>query len=142
MAQALSAHLLAAEGSGSSPARLAAARATTAAVLLEGVHVARAHSHREQLALGVALPELLRARGGRVRLVVLDSVAFHFRHGFGADYGARTRALLAHGLALLRASVEHDCAVVVVNQVGAGPVLCACVRAVHVCSVCVLCGCS
>ncbi|KAJ1623456.1 P-loop containing nucleoside triphosphate hydrolase protein [Pavlovales sp. CCMP2436] len=115
MARALSAHLVsAAERSGSAD-ELAAARRTTPEAMLDGVHVSRVHSHREQLALARALPSFLDAHP-LVRLVVIDSIAFHFRHGFD-DYAARTRTLLAHALVLLRVAVQRDLAVVVINQV-------------------------
>lgn len=83
--------------------------------LLGAIHVFRVVSTSEQVAVGESLSQFLSAHP-RVRLVVLDSVAFHFRHGFD-DYSQRTRLLLAHGLTLLRCAVQHRIAAVVVNQV-------------------------
>lgn len=70
---------------------------------------------REQVALARSLPAFLQT-APRVRLIVIDSVAFHFRHGFD-DYAARTRTLLAHALQLLRVAVQYELAVVLINQV-------------------------
>lgn len=45
-----------------------------------------------------------------MRLVVLDSVAFHFRGGF-EDMAARTRALAQLAQTLMRLAEAHDAAV-------------------------------
>lgn len=115
MARALCTHLRAAAAHSGSAADLAAAQRVSASGLLDGIHVCRVHSHREQVALVRMLPAFLAAHP-LVRLVVVDSIAFHFRHGFD-DYGARTRLLLSHALALLRVAVRHALAVLLVNQV-------------------------
>jgi hypothetical protein len=47
--------------------------------------------------------------GAQVRLVVLDSVAFHFRADWG-DMAARTRALAQLAQALMRLAEAHDAA--------------------------------
>ncbi|KAJ0409703.1 hypothetical protein ATCC90586_007492 [Pythium insidiosum] len=52
----------------------------------------------------------------KVRLIVIDSVAFHFRHGF-EDYAQRARALDTTALLLQRLAAQHDIAIVIVNQV-------------------------
>ena len=48
-------------------------------------------------------------RGRQVRLVVLDSVAFHFRADF-EDMAARTRVLAQLAQALMRLAEAHDAA--------------------------------
>jgi RAD51-like protein 2 len=77
--------------------------------LLEDIHVFRARDHTEQLALMYTLPTFLQQHG-RVRLVVVDSAAFHFRHDFD-NWALRSRLL--HGMAqsLLRMALEHSLAV-------------------------------
>lgn len=115
MAQALCAHLQAAAQRSGNPSDIAAAQRTSPSAMLDQIYVSRVHSHREQVALARSLPAFLERNPG-VRLVVVDSVAFHFRHGFD-DYAARTRTLLAHALQLLRVAVEYNLAVVLINQV-------------------------
>ncbi|MCO5610719.1 hypothetical protein L7F22_064960 [Adiantum nelumboides] len=51
-----------------------------------------------------------------VKLVVIDSVTFHFRHGF-EDMALRTRLLSSMGQKLMRLSELCEVAVVLVNQV-------------------------
>ncbi|CAI7867817.1 unnamed protein product [Closterium sp. NIES-54] len=52
----------------------------------------------------------------QVKLVVIDSVTFHFRHGF-TDMGLRSRLLASIARELLAIADEHNVAVVLVNQV-------------------------
>lgn len=115
MAAALRSHLASAAKHSSAPAQHAAASQVSVHALLSAVHVFRVHSSTEQVALGHALSSFLEGNP-RVKLLVLDSVAFHFRHGFD-DYGARTRALLAHALVLLKCAARFGIALVLVNQV-------------------------
>ena len=51
-----------------------------------------------------------------VRLVVVDSIAFHFRHDMD-NAALRTRRLLSFAQMLNRAATRHNFAAVVVNQV-------------------------
>ena len=65
------------------------------------------------------LPALLAADPG-VRLVIVDSVAFHVRAApRGAGPAARARALAADGARLARVAREYGVAVVVTNPVAA-----------------------
>ena len=57
---------------------VAALPAFTRDRLLAGIHVFRAHDQTELLSIVANLPAFLAQRAA-VRLVVLDSVAFHFR---------------------------------------------------------------
>ena len=57
---------------------MAALPAFTRDRLLAGIHVFRAHDQTELLSIVANLPAFLAQRAA-VRLVVLDSVAFHFR---------------------------------------------------------------
>jgi RAD51-like protein 2 len=51
----------------------------------------------------------------QVKLVVIDSVAFHFRQDF-RDMALRTRLLNGMAQQLLRLAAENELAVVLVNQ--------------------------
>jgi len=87
-----------------------------AAAFLPGIHVMRAHDHVEQLAAVAALPDILRQHP-RVKLVVLDSVAFHFRHGASStDFGKRTRLLASMAQKLNEIAHKNGVAVVLMNQ--------------------------
>ena len=102
----------------------------SAAALLANVAYARVTSLAALTeAILEGLPALLRQRaaaapGGRggadaplpIRLVVIDSLAFHFRAAGDLDGGERARRLAALGVALTRLAQAHDCAVVVTNH--------------------------
>jgi Rad51 len=62
-----------------------------AELLLSRIYVYRVHNYLEQLAAINLLPRFLREHPN-TRLVVVDSVSFHFRHGF-ADSSTRNRCL-------------------------------------------------
>jgi RAD51-like protein 2 len=51
----------------------------TPRAILEGIHVIRVHDEAAQTATLLSLEERLKQRPGRIRLVVVDSVAFHVR---------------------------------------------------------------
>ncbi|CAI5490312.1 unnamed protein product, partial [Closterium sp. Naga37s-1] len=99
------------------PGAVSAAVASKAsrAAALAGVHYLRVYDHTEQTALVHSLPHLL-ALHPKVKLVVIDSVTFHFRHGF-TDMGLRSRLLASMARELLAIANEHNVAVVLVNQV-------------------------
>ncbi|KAJ3178499.1 DNA repair protein rad51c [Geranomyces variabilis] len=86
----------------------------TIETMLSRIHFFRVHSHVEQVALINQLDEFL-ASHPKIKLIVIDSIAFHFRQKF-ADMGQRTRLL--NGMAQrLRALAENrDVAVVMTNQ--------------------------
>ncbi len=96
-----------------------AAAAFTPDAVLSRIHVFRAHDAPTQAALCAALPVLCAARP-RVRLIVLDSVAFHYRQTVG-DFAARARALAGTFAGLLRLAAANGIAVVVTNQVTTKP---------------------
>ncbi|KAL2609133.1 hypothetical protein R1flu_027706 [Riccia fluitans] len=60
--------------------------------------------------------EKFMAEHSEVRLIVIDSVTFHFRQGFD-DMALRTRLLSTLSQKLMALAQQHDLAVVVVNQV-------------------------
>eukprot|EP00727_Mastigamoeba_balamuthi_P009058 m51a1_g4775 hypothetical protein (280) ;mRNA; r:28828-30041 len=82
--------------------------------VMQGTHVLRPRGHRELLGVVHALPVMLQ-RLPRVRLVVLDSLAFAVQHEI-EDTGLRVRLLATIGQLLLRVAQEHNLAVVVMNQ--------------------------
>ena len=86
----------------------------TAESLMRGVHVFRVFDHVEQLAVIAFLPSFLAAHP-RVRLLVLDSVAFHFRRGFD-DFSVRSRLLASMAQQLIAVARQRQMAVVAINQ--------------------------
>jgi RAD51-like protein 2 len=93
-----------------------AVRGPTVEEMMRGIHVFRVFDHVEQLAVLRSLPSFL-ASHPRVRLVVVDSIAFHFRRGFSADFSTRARLLAAMAQQLIRTAADHHLAVVAINQV-------------------------
>ncbi|KAL6062925.1 DNA repair protein rad51c [Balamuthia mandrillaris] len=83
--------------------------------ILSNVHLYRVHDYIEQLALCNVLPAFLDAHP-EVKLIVLDSVAFHFRHDF-EDYLLRTRLLNNMAQSLTAIAEQYKVAVVLINQV-------------------------
>mmetsp|Transcript_37328 Transcript_37328/g.49181 ORF Transcript_37328/g.49181 Transcript_37328/m.49181 type:complete len:460 (+) Transcript_37328:49-1428(+) len=87
--------------------------------ILQGILVFRAHDHTEQIAMVRYLSTFMK-KNPEVKLVVLDSIAFHFRHGFAAgqknNMGGRTKILSDMAQRLTKLAQEHDVAVVVINQ--------------------------
>ncbi|CAM9925867.1 unnamed protein product [Ascophyllum nodosum] len=86
----------------------------TQEALLGGIHVWRLHDHAEQLAAVRTLPAFLE-RHPDVKLVVMDSVAFHFRHAF-QDISVRTRMLSKMAQQLNEVAQQRSLAVLLVNQ--------------------------
>jgi RAD51-like protein 2 len=85
--------------------------------LLRDVMYYRVHDFVEQVALVNVLPSYLSANSERrFRLIVLDSVAFHFRHHF-TDMAQRARVLQTLAQKLQALASEFSLAVVVINQV-------------------------
>ncbi len=70
---------------------LDAAEALSAESILENIHFCRIHDWAEQVAAVNMLGTLL-DQHPQVRLIVIDSVAFHFRHDFD-DFAARARLM-------------------------------------------------
>jgi hypothetical protein len=93
-----------------------------ASAVLGRVHVLRCTDLVSQMAAVLSMPAFLAAHAG-VRLIVVDSMAFHYRHSpvgaaaGEADMAARSRQLQLMMQALHAAATTHNCAVVVVNHV-------------------------
>jgi RAD51-like protein 2 len=107
--------------------------------ILEGIHVYRVHDAAAQQAVLYALPAFLRARqaaNAPVRLIVVDSMAFHYRaalvpttttataksnaandnNNSSNYYMNRTRLLTAQAAFLAQIAVDFQVAVVTINQ--------------------------
>lgn len=82
--------------------------------VLSKMHYCRVHNHAEQVAVVMTLHNFLREHP-TVKLLVLDSVAFHFRQEF-ADMSLRTRLLSSHAQKLNAVAAQQPLAVVVANQ--------------------------
>ncbi|CAM9193877.1 unnamed protein product [Lampetra fluviatilis] len=93
---------------------LEAASSFTLEAVLSSIHCFRCHNHTELTALAHLLPDFLQRHPG-VRLVVVDSVAFPFRHGFD-DLSLRTRLLSGLAQQLIALACTHHLAVVLTNQ--------------------------
>ncbi|GAB9468216.1 hypothetical protein Gpo141_00005537 [Globisporangium polare] len=82
--------------------------------LLQGITYFRVHDFLEQMEVLHSLPALLQAQP-ECTLVVLDTVAFHFRHGF-EDYSQRTRSLDTLATFLHKISADFNIGVVLMNH--------------------------
>ncbi|KAI5083077.1 hypothetical protein GOP47_0002820 [Adiantum capillus-veneris] len=82
---------------------------------LSKIYYFRICDSTEQIAIVNQLEKFLEEHK-EVKLVVIDSVTFHFRHGF-EDMALRTRLLSSMGQKLMRLSELFEVAVVLVNQV-------------------------
>ena len=85
--------------------------------MLSKIFVYRVYDCTEQLAVNHTLSSFLEAHPG-VRVVVIDSVAFHFRHDY-EELAQRTRLLSAYAQSLTAMAKRFRVAVVLMNQVTA-----------------------
>eukprot|EP00943_MAST-04B_sp_MAST-4B-sp1_P008883 g8883.t1 len=83
--------------------------------VLSNIHVFRVHDYAEQLAVVKVLPSFLQ-NNPNITLVVMDSVAFHFRHGFD-DMAKRSRILSQMSQDLNKMATDYELSIVVINQV-------------------------
>lgn len=84
-------------------------------MILDRIHYFRARDVTEQLAVIDILPSFVREHP-EVKLVIIDSVAFHFRQDF-EDMGVRTRRLMQMAQSLMELAHAKDLAVVMTNHV-------------------------
>jgi len=115
MAKSFSIHLTKIAAQKKDAGRIAAAAATTPDSILSRIHLFRARDNVEQLAIVDALPSFLDAHPS-VRIIIVDSVTFHFRQDF-ADMAARTRQLAQMAQSFMALAGERKLAVVLMNQV-------------------------
>ncbi|EOD36681.1 hypothetical protein EMIHUDRAFT_226145 [Emiliania huxleyi CCMP1516] len=97
-------------------AREEALRGLTCEGVLSGIHVFRCHDLAELVAAVKGLCAFAEGRSSRVRLVVVDSVAFHFRHE-NLPFARRLQLLGTVSQALLDFARAERAAAVLVNQV-------------------------
>ncbi|XP_048582236.1 DNA repair protein RAD51 homolog 3 [Nematostella vectensis] len=82
--------------------------------ILSRIHVFRCHDYIQLIALSHLLHDFIKERI-KVKLVVVDSIAFHFRHDF-EDMALRTRLLNGLAQSFIRMACEQQLAVVLMNQ--------------------------
>ena len=82
--------------------------------VLSRIHYFRVHDYVEEIALLNVLEDFVRDHP-KVKLVVIDSIAFHFRYDF-SDIALRTRLLNGMAQGLMRLAEESQLAVVLMNQ--------------------------
>lgn len=82
--------------------------------VLSKIHFYRVHDWTEQLALINILPSILHDKPN-VKLIVLDSVTFHFRHDF-AEPQTKNRLLQNMAQTLTYLAEKHEMAVLILNQ--------------------------
>ncbi|XP_043106119.1 DNA repair protein RAD51 homolog 3 [Puntigrus tetrazona] len=82
--------------------------------ILSNLFLVRCHDYVELLAEVYLLPDFL-SEHPEVRLVVIDSIAFPFRHDF-EDLSQRTRLLNGLAQQLIQLATQHSVAVVLTNQ--------------------------
>nr|XP_045581234.1 DNA repair protein RAD51 homolog 3-like [Procambarus clarkii]XP_045581235.1 DNA repair protein RAD51 homolog 3-like [Procambarus clarkii] len=82
--------------------------------ILKGIYYFRCHSYIEVLAVIRHIPSLLQTHP-KIQLIVIDSIAFHFRHDF-PDMMARTGLLCRMTQELIQQATKFNMAVVVTNQ--------------------------
>ncbi|XP_029651675.1 DNA repair protein RAD51 homolog 3 [Octopus sinensis] len=82
--------------------------------VLNGIHYFRCRDYVELLAIIHLLSELIKDRP-KVKLVIIDSIAFHFRHDF-EDIRLRTCLLTTIAQSLIQIANKHALAVVLTNQ--------------------------
>lgn len=83
--------------------------------ILEHIYYYRVHDYIEQIALIHQLPNIVQ-NDPLVKLVIIDSIAFHFRHDF-ENMSLRTRLLNGMAQNLLQLANDNKLAVVLINQV-------------------------
>ncbi|CAH0486958.1 unnamed protein product [Peronospora farinosa] len=83
--------------------------------LLRGITYYRVHDYLEQMEVLYSLPAYFRVTD-ECKLLVVDTVAFHIRHGFD-DFTQRARALDNLATLLHELAADFDLAVVLINHV-------------------------
>ncbi|KAJ7387091.1 DNA repair protein rad51c [Desmophyllum pertusum] len=82
--------------------------------ILSKIYVFRCHDYMQLIALSHVLPDFLMEHS-KVKLIVVDSIAFHFRHDFD-DLALRTRLLNGLAQSFIKMACERQLAVVFMNQ--------------------------
>lgn len=82
--------------------------------ILSRIKIFRCHDYLQLIAISHLLPDLLK-ENPKIKLIVVDSIAFHFRHDF-EDLALRTRLLNGLAQSFIRMACESQLAVVLMNQ--------------------------
>lgn len=82
--------------------------------ILSKIYLFRCHDYMQLIALSHVLPDFLMEHS-KVKLIVVDSIAFHFRHDFD-DLALRTRLLNGFAQSFIKMACENQLAVVFMNQ--------------------------
>eukprot|EP00890_Picochlorum_soloecismus_P002830 jgi/Picsp_1/3548/NSC_06386-R1_rad51 homolog c ( cerevisiae) len=114
MAQGFLQHLRKVSQARRDPERERVSNAMDVQGMMKKLHYFRVRDASEQLAVVEVLPSFL-LQHPRVKVVVMDSVAFHFRQDFD-DFGARTRVLNQMSQHLMSLANSYQLAVVLMNQ--------------------------
>lgn len=77
--------------------------------ILGSIHYYRIHDYVEQIALVNILPNILQ-QNPKIKLIVIDSITFHFRHDFD-DFKLRSRLLSSMAQSLSSVATQFDTAV-------------------------------
>ena len=88
-------------------------------MILKSIHVLRCHEVTELLACLDHVPEFVKEHP-KVKLVVIDSIAFHFRQDFD-DMALRASILAKTTNNLMSLAKKYDLAVVTINQATTKP---------------------
>jgi len=116
IAEGVNRHLVHIASSSSEPKFVEAARTLTVEKMLKNIFCFRAYDHNEQIICVEVLEEFIK-KHPRVKLIVMDSVAFHFRYGFSEKYQLRNMLLKKMEHILQHLAQKHNLAVVLMNQV-------------------------
>ncbi len=81
MADTIVTHLKKVAHTISKPRMQTVAAGVTRETLLSGIHSIRVHDHCQQIATLKLIPSFL-VQNPSVKLIIVDSIAFHFRHAF------------------------------------------------------------
>jgi RAD51-like protein 2 len=84
--------------------------------ILSTIYYFRVHNFVEQIALVACLRDRIMKELTQVKLIVVDSIAFHFRRHF-EDFSVRTRLLGNMAQTLISIAKEFNLAIVLMNQV-------------------------
>lgn len=109
MAEAFVSHVTRKAASKADPRQQAAAAGMSVEGMLSRIHYFRVRDHIEQLAAVQLLPGFLREHP-RVRLVIMDSVTFHWRADW-SDMAQRTRLLAQMAQELMQIAGRQQVAV-------------------------------
>jgi len=86
--------------------------------ILQHIYYYRIHDYVENIALINILPEIMKEKPN-IKLIVIDSIAFHFRQDFEGlgGYSIRTRLLQSLSNKLMSIAINYNLAVVLLNHV-------------------------